>query len=88
MKNKDAVHRVEQDAIRDYWVKLFFELAKGSYNILFLGALGLYFGKRGEIALWEMGVLMGGGIVLGATFSFLGYRVLKCKSKAVWRKEV
>jgi hypothetical protein len=67
--------------VRDYWVKLCYDGAKVSYGALFVGALVLYYGKQGQMDLWDTVMLMGWGLILGTSFVYTGYWVLTKEQK-------
>lgn len=54
----------------------FLECAKGTYTVLILGVLVIYFGKEGEMTGMEALGLMGLGVVLGTIFGYIGCSIL------------
>jgi hypothetical protein len=56
--------------------ELFFDYAKGAFNVLFLGAFVLYFSKEGELTVMDVlpMIVIGGGIVI--VFTILGYKLM------------
>jgi hypothetical protein len=70
---------MEKQQVREHMGKVSIDLGKGAFNVLFVGALALYYGKEGEVGIVDVMYLMGAGLLLGAVFVYTGYRLLHNK---------